>query len=108
VRIVRAVSSSRSCSGDLAPLSPEDRAPDPPAQRHRKLFVWPYFLRRRVASVSCRRDSADERFAIEEERSRRRRAVEESIESRSSSVRCLRCCPARREEEEEMEGVRRW
>lgn len=40
-----------------------------------------------MASVSWRRDSADERLFIEEARSRRRREVEESIASRSGSVR---------------------
>lgn len=48
----------------------------------------PYFLRRSVDSVSWRRDSAEERFVIEEDKSRRRRAVEESISSRCGSVRC--------------------
>lgn len=37
--------------------------------------------------VSWRRDSAEERFAIEVARSRRRRAVEVSTASRSGSVR---------------------
>jgi hypothetical protein len=39
------------------------------------------------AEVSWRRDSAEERFVIELARSRRRRAVEVSISSRSGSVR---------------------
>jgi len=41
-----------------------------------------------VDSVSWRRDSAEARFEIEVARSRRRRAVEESMASRSGSVRC--------------------
>jgi hypothetical protein len=40
-----------------------------------------------VEEVSWRRDSAEERFAIEVARSRRRRAVEVSTSSRSGSVR---------------------
>lgn len=42
-----------------------------------------------MASVSWRRDSAEERFVMEVARSRRRRAVAESIESRSGSVRVV-------------------
>lgn len=42
---------------------------------------------RRVCEVSWRRVSAEERFAIEVARSRRRRAVDVSTASRSGSVR---------------------
>lgn len=38
--------------------------------------------------VFLRRVSASERFVIDDARSRRRRAVEESMASRSGSVRC--------------------
>ena len=79
--VERAVSSARSCSADLVPLSPAQRHSAAPAAE------WPYFLRRRVEVVSWRRDSAEERFAIEVARSRRRRAVEVSTASRSGSVR---------------------
>lgn len=60
-----------------------------PAQRHKaaEAAEWPYFLRSRVEVVSWRRDSAEERFAMEVARSRRRRAVEVSTASLSGSVR---------------------
>jgi hypothetical protein len=88
VRRVRARSSSWICSGDLFSVGVLTRALAPPAQRRRADGAR-CFLRRRPDSVSWRRDSAVERLAIEVERSRRRRAVEESMESRSVSLRGL-------------------
>jgi hypothetical protein len=88
VRRVRARSSSAICSGDLFSEGVFARALAPAAQRRRADGAR-CFLRRRPDSVSWRRDSAVERLAIEVERSRRRRAVEESMESRSVSVRGL-------------------
>lgn len=93
VLIVRAVSSASTCSVDLPELlafGSSDSAPAPPAQRNKRApaTLWPYRLRRIVASVSWRSVSAEERLEIEAARSRSRRAVEESTESRSGSVRC--------------------
>lgn len=88
MRRVRARSSSWICSGDLFSVGVFARAEAPAAQR-RRADEARCFLRRRPDSVSWRRVSAVERLAIEVERSRRRRAVEESIESRSLSVRGL-------------------
>jgi hypothetical protein len=61
----------------------------PAAQRRRRApaALWPYFLCWSSAVVFARRVSASERFVIEDERSWRRRVVEESIASRSESVR---------------------
>lgn len=50
-------------------------------------MLCPYFLWRRVCSVSWRRVSALERFVRDVARSRRRREVCVSIVSRSGSVR---------------------
>lgn len=93
VRIVRAVSSALICSADFPDVlsSPSDNAPDPPAHLNKRApaTLWPYRLRSSVASVSWRRVSADARLEMEAARSRSRRAVDESTESRSVSVRCV-------------------
>lgn len=89
VAVIFARSSARTCSSDLP--SSSSPIPAPPAQRQRSspAALCPYFLRRTCDSVDWRRDSAEERLEIEAARSRRRRAVEESMESRSGSVRWL-------------------
>lgn len=56
------------------------------------MFVEPYFLRSNVDSVSWRSDSAEDRFVMEDERSRRRSEVEVSISSRWGSVRVPCAC----------------
>ena len=92
-RVTRTVSSSRFCSVDFPSSSSFLAvAPPPLAHRQRNVSVDPYFLRKSVDWVSWRRDSAEARFVIEVERSRRRRAVEESMESRWVSVKCCCCC----------------